>query len=257
MKFTRYLAHGQVSYGIVEGDTVKEITTSPFEEYQVTDHTHKLSEIKFLPPTDPPSFLTIGGNSQSHRAAPMIQAQRVERPPWPRVYIRSNSSLIGHGDSIIRPKDAQTLHEEAELVVVIGKRCIKVSKEDALSYVLGYTCGNDLTVREWEAAGEAWKSKCCDTFFPVGPFIETDIDPGNVMIRARVNGQEVQAENSSQYIYDVPTVMKHITKYMTLMPGDIIWMGTFGTPADCNPGDTVEIDLEGIGVLSNTVKLGD
>ena len=255
MKFARYVAGGQTTHGIVEGDTVRDISGAPWEDQKPTGRSHKLSDVKLLTPTWPRSLLTLGGNSESHRAAPMVRAQKVERPPWPRVFIRANSSLLPHGGTIIRPKEAQTLHEEAELVVVIGKECKHVSKEDAMKQIFGYTCGNDLTVREWEAAGEAWKSKCCDTMFPMGPWIETDVDPTNVMLRARVNGQEVQAENSSHYIYDLPTVISYITRYMSLLPGDVIWMGTFGTPADCKDGDTVEIDIEGIGVLSNRVKL--
>ena len=251
MKFARYLAHGQVSYGVVDGDSVKEITTTPFEDFQVTDHTHGLSEVKLLPPTAPSKILAAGLNYSSHLG---------ERPALeePLIFIKTPSSMIGHGDTIIRPSDVETFHEEGELVIVIKKQCRKVSKEDALDYVLGYTCGNDVSAREWQRGDDQWwRAKSSDTFSPVGPYIADDIDPGNVMLRARVNGKEVQAESTALFIFDVPTVVSFISQRQTLEPGDLIFTGTPGKPADLNPGDTVEVEIEGVGVLSNSVRLED
>jgi 2-keto-4-pentenoate hydratase/2-oxohepta-3-ene-1,7-dioic acid hydratase in catechol pathway len=248
MKFARYLAHGQVSYGVLEGDTLKEITTTPFEDYEVTDHAHALSEVKLLPPTAPSKILAVGLNYSSHLG---------ERSPLqePLIFLKTPSSLIGHGDTIIRPKDVETLDEEAELVVIIKKRCRNVSKEDALSYVLGYSCGNDVSAREWQRGdGQWWRAKSSDTFSPVGPCIVDDIDPSNLMLRGRVNGVEVQAERTSLFIFDIPTVISWASQRMTLEAGDMIFTGTPGKPAHLNAGDTVEVEIEGIGTLSNPVK---
>ena len=250
MKFARYLAHGQVNYGVLEGDTLKEITTTPFEDYQVTDHAHALSEVKLLPPTAPSKILAVGLNYSSHLG---------ERSPLqePLIFLKTPSSLIGHGDTIIRPKDVETLDEEAELVVIIKKRCRNVSKEDALSYVLGYSCGNDVSAREWQRGdGQWWRAKSSDTFSPVGPCIVDDIDPSNLMLRGRVNGVEVQAERTSLLLFDIPTVISWTSQRMTLEPGDMIFTGTPGKPAHLKAGDTVEVEIEGIGTLSNPVAEG-
>ena len=249
MKYARYLAHGRISYGVLEGSTLREITTTPFEEYQVTDHTHSLSEVKLLPPTAPSKILAVGLNYASHlRDRPALEE--------PLIFLKTPSSLVGQGDAIIRPPNVETLDEEGELVVVIKKRCRNVSKDTALDYVLGYTCGNDVSVREWQRGdGQWWRAKSSDTFSPVGPYIVDEIDPGNVTLRARVNGKEVQAESTSMFIFDVPTVVSWISRSQTLEPGDLIFTGTPGTPAHLNAGDTVEIEIEGVGVLSNPVKM--
>lgn len=248
MKYVRYLAHGQVSYGVLEGDTLREITTSPFEEFEITDHAHQVSEVKLLPPTMPTKILAIGLNYASHLGGRPASKE-------PTTFIKTPSSLIGHGDVIIRPKGLETLDEEGELVVVIKSRCRNVSKEDATKFVLGYTCGNDVSARDWQDGdSQWWRAKSSDTFSSVGPWISDDIDPGNVMLRARVNGKEVQVESTSDFLFGVPTVINWVSRYMTLEPGDLIFTGTPGSPAHLNDGDTVEVEIEGIGVLSNPVK---
>jgi len=248
MKFARYEAHGQISFGVVEDETVREITTSPFEEYSITDHVHTLSEVKLLPPTSPSKILAVGLNYSTHLVGRPA-------PREPLIFLKTPSSVIGPGDAIVRPRDVETLEEEGELVVVIKRRCRNISKEDALDYVLGYTCGNDVSAREWQHGdGQWWRAKGSDTFSPVGPYIANDIDPSNVMLRARVNGQEVQAESTSHLIFDVPAVVSWTSRRMTLEPGDLIFTGTPGTPAHLSAGDTVEVEIEGIGVLSNPVR---
>ena len=249
MKFARYLAHGQVSYGVLEGDTLRELTTTPFEEYSVTDHAHTLSEVKLLPPCVPTKILAVGLNYSSHlRERPA--------PEEPMIFLKSPSSVIGHGDTIIRPREVETLDEEGELVVVIKSRCRNVSKEDAMSYVLGYTCGNDVSAREWQRGdGQWWRAKSADTFSPAGPYIVDDIDPNNVMLRAKVNGVEAQADSTSRFIFDVPTIISWTSRRQTLEPGDMIFTGTPGIPAHLNAGDVVEVEIEGIGTLSNPVRM--
>ena len=247
MKFARYLAHGQVRYGVVDGDTLREITTTPFEDHQVTDHTHPVSEVKLLAPAQPSKMLAVGLNYSSH-------LHDRPAPQQPLIFIKTTSSMIGPGDAIVRPNDIETLDEEAELVIVIKSRCRNVSKADAAKYILGYTCGNDVSGREWQRGdGQWWRAKSSDTFSPVGPYISDELDPGNVMLRARVNGNEVQAESTSYLVFDIPTIIEWTSRRMTLEPGDMIFTGTPGEPAHLQAGDTVEIDIDGIGVLSNPV----
>jgi len=249
MIFARYLAHGEISYGVVEGGSIKQITTSPFEEYQVTDHTHPVSDVKLLAPCVPSKILAVGLNYRSHLG---------ERDPLkdPLIFIKTPTSLIGPDEPIILPKAFDgRVDEEGELVAIIKDRCKNVSIEDALNHVLGYTCGNDVSAREWQRGdGQWWRAKASDTFSPAGPFMVTGLDPSDLKLKARINGQEVQAESTRMFLFDLPTVISHITKTMTLEPGDMIYTGTPGHPGQLHAGDVVEVEVEGVGVLRNPVK---
>jgi len=249
MKIARYLAHGQISYGAVEEGNVKELSASPFEPHEVTDHTHPLSDFKLLAPCVPTKILAIGLNYSSH-------LHDRPGPTEPMVFYKTPSSVIGPGDTIIRPKDTAKLDAEAELVVVIKDRCRNVSKENAMQHVLGYTCGNDVSARDWQEADRNWwRAKSTDTFSPAGPFIVTDINPSNIRVTGRINGKEVQSETTSYLIFDIPTLVSYTSKFVTLEPGDMIYTGTPGTPGEMKDGDVCEIEIEGIGILSNPVKL--
>ena len=250
-KFARYEAHGEIAYGVVEGDVVKQITTSPLEDYEVTDHTHNLSEVRLLAPVVPNKIVAIGLNYKSHlgdRTPPAV----------PEPFIKTTSSLANPGQEIVIPREALeqnvTIQEEGELSLVIGKRCKRVSREDAMGVVLGLTCGNDVSARQWQRGDlQWWRAKSSDTFSPIGPFIVTDLDPGNLHLVARVNGKVEQESSTSDLLYDVPTIIEFVTRVMTLGPGDVIMTGTPGQAGDLHPGDTVEIEIEGIGILSNPV----
>ena len=249
MIFARYLAHGEVSYGVVEGNTVKQITTTPFVKHEVTDHIHPLSDVKLLAPCAPSKILAVGLNYGSHLD---------DREPLkePLIFYKTPTSLIGHDDPIIIPKAfGGRVDEEGELVAIIKDRCKNVSREDAMSHVLGYTCGNDVSAREWQRGdNQWWRAKASDTFSPAGPFIVTDLDPSDLMLRARVNGQEVQAETTKMFLFDIPTVISHVSQAVTLEPGDMIYTGTPGKPGQLKDGDVVEVEIEGVGVLRNPVK---
>ena len=247
MKFARYEAHGEVAYGVVEGDAVKQMTASPFQEYEVTDHTHPLSEVRLLAPHVPGKIIAIGLNYRSHLGDR-------EPPAVPEPFYKTPTALIGPGDSIVIPREASQVQEEGELSVVIGKRCKGATVSNALSYVLGYTCGNDVSDRPWQRGDLSWwRAKSSDTFAPLGPFIATGLDPGNLQLTARVNGKVVQESSTSDLLHDVPKIIEFISRVVTLEPGDVIMTGTPGQPADLNPGDTVDVEIEGIGVLTNTV----
>jgi 2-keto-4-pentenoate hydratase/2-oxohepta-3-ene-1,7-dioic acid hydratase in catechol pathway len=249
MKIARYLAHGQVHYGAVEGNSVRALSASPFEDFEVTDHTHTLDEVKLLAPCTPSKILAIGLNYSSH-------LHDRPGPSEPMVFYKTPTSVIGPGETIIRPKDTERLDAEAELVVVIKDQCRNVSKEEAMQHVLGYTCGNDVSARDWQREDRNWwRAKSADTFSPAGPYIVTDIDPSNIRVCARINGAEVQGESTSYLIFDIPDLVSYTSKFVTLEPGDMIYTGTPGEPGEMKDGDVCEVEIEGIGVLSNPIKL--
>ena len=249
MKIVRYQADGKASYGVLEGNTVKQMAGSPFKRGRLTGKTHPLASVKLLAPCEPTKILAIGLNYSSH-------LHGREGPKEPMVFYKTPTSVIGPGDTIIRPKGTAKLDAEAELVIVIKDRCRNVSKSDAMKHVFGYTCGNDVSARDWQRDDRNWwRAKSADTFSPAGPHIETELNPGNVRVRGRINGKEVQSETTSYLIFDVPTVVEWCSKYVTLEPGDMIYTGTPGEPQEMKDGDVCEIEIQGIGVLRNPVWL--
>jgi len=249
MKFVRYEARGKIAYGVVEDNEVREITSAPYEAYEFTGKKRSLTEVRLLAPCTPSKMLATALNYKSHLG-------EHETPGKPELFYKVPSSVIGPGDSIVLPKAAERVEEEAELVVVVGRRCSKVSEADALSYVLGYTCGNDVSARVWQRNDmQWWRAKSSDTFSPFGPYIETDVDISGLDIRARVNGREVQRCNSAELIFGVPALVSFISQVVTLEPGDLIFTGTSGRPAELHDGDVVEVEVEGIGTLRNPVVL--
>ena len=254
MKIARYEAHGAIHYGVVDGDNVTAIEGDLFGEHSLTDHVHKLSDVKLLAPVVPGKILAMGLNYTSHigdRPA----------PEYPMIFHKTPTSVIGPEDTIIRPKEVNRFDAEGEMVVVIKDTCRYVSKADALNHVLGYTCGNDVSARDCqrkdrnENNSDWWRAKSADTFSPMGPWIETDANPADQWLQTRVNGNVEQDQSTKDLIFDVPTMIEFITKYVTLHAGDCIFTGTPGSTQDMAAGAVCEIDISGIGVLRNTVKL--
>ncbi|MBI4300105.1 MAG: fumarylacetoacetate hydrolase family protein, partial [Chloroflexi bacterium] len=164
--------------------------------------------------------------------------------------------LLPHEGTIVIPKEAGKADYEGELVAVMGKRAKNVSKEDALSYVLGYTCGNDVSVREWQDNDtQWWRAKSCDTFAPLGPWIVTGLDPSNLNLSLRLNGETKQQSSTSLLIYDLPAIISFASRHVTLEPGDVIYTGTPGQTSPMKAGDVVEVEVDGIGVLRNHVAV--
>jgi len=248
MKFARYEAHGEVAYGVVENDAVFQLTTTPFEDYEITDHGHGLDDVHLLAPHIPGKLMAIGLNYASHLGD--------KTPPAvPEPFFKPTSAIINPGDSIVIPEGATKVQEEGELVVVIGKRCKGVSRANALDYVLGYTCGNDVSERVWQSGDlQWWRGKGSDTFAPLGPYIVTDVEPGDLQLTACVNGEVAQESSTANLIHDVPAIIEWVSRAMTLEAGDMIMTGTPGQPWDINPGDTVDVEIEGVGVLTNPVR---
>lgn len=253
MKLARYLAQGKIHYGLAEADTLKALRASPLEnpleQYQITGQTHKLSEVQLLAPCLPTKILAIGLNYSSHLHGRPL-------PQEPLVFYKTSTSVIGPNETIIRPKDTARLDAEGELVIVMKDRCRFVPKEQALEHILGYTCGNDVSASDWQKEDRNWwRAKSADTFSPVGPFIATDIDPHKVKLTTRINGREAQSENTSYFIFDVPTLISFLTRFVTLEPGDLIFTGTPGEPGEIKDGDVCEVEIEGIGILRNPIML--
>jgi 2-keto-4-pentenoate hydratase/2-oxohepta-3-ene-1,7-dioic acid hydratase in catechol pathway len=254
-KFARFKVNDTITYGVVEGDNVREISGTIFEDWQKTDKVHALSDVKLMVPTRPQHVFAMAGNYKSH----LSDAEIPPKFRIPQPFLKSLSSLTAHESRIVIPKDAtEEVHYEAEMVIVIGKRARRVPKEKALDYVLGVTCGNDVSERYWQNDEENkdvqwWRAKGSDTFGPCGPFIATGLDYDDLLLTLRLNGEVKQQERTSQMIHDVAAQVNFISKYVTLLPGDLIFTGTSGKTSKLQAGDVVEVELEGVGVLRNRV----
>lgn len=256
MKWCRFQHKGAASYGIIEGDEVVTVEGSPFEQYQRTAERCPLASVKLLVPVIPPTFYAAGLNYRQHVIE--VAHKRGEAPKFPPeadVGYRANNALIADGEAIVIPSDAtEAVQYEGELVVVIGKRCRQVSEAEALEYVFGYTIGNDVSERTWQRGDRTlWRAKNTDTFKPMGPWIVTGLDPAALDVTVRLNGRVVAEYRVADAIFSVQTFISRMSRYLTLYPGDVVWMGTDGAPENMRHGDLVEVDIPGIGVLRNPV----
>ena len=257
MKFCRFLPHATViggkataSYGILDNDGIHDISGTPWGQWTPGTTRWMLKAARLLAPCEPSKIVCVGRNYAAHAAE-----LGNEMPKEPLIFLKPPSSIIGPDDAILLPRYSNRVEHEAELGVVIGKACSQLSdNEDPLSYVLGYTCVNDVTARDLQKADVQFtRAKGFDTFCPVGPHIETQINPEGVLVECRVNGERRQSGNTSLMAYPVASIVRWISRMMTLLPGDLI---ATGTPAGVGPvtaGDTVEVSAAGIGVLRNPV----
>jgi 2-keto-4-pentenoate hydratase/2-oxohepta-3-ene-1,7-dioic acid hydratase in catechol pathway len=256
MIWCRFQADGGPRYGLVEGERVSEVNGSPFEGYTPAGRTHQLSAVKLLVPVVPSTFFCAGINYRDHviRMAALSGREPVF-PAQADIGYRANNALIAHGEPIVIPKDASDeVQYEGELVAVFGKKARNVSREDALDYVLGWTIGNDVSERVWQRNDRTfWRSKNTDTFKPMGPWIVTDVDLETMRTRVRVNDRLVEDFKTNDMIFSAQTFIHEVTKYNTIYPGDVMWLGTDGVPENIKHGDTVHIEITGIGTLSNPV----
>jgi 2-keto-4-pentenoate hydratase/2-oxohepta-3-ene-1,7-dioic acid hydratase in catechol pathway len=256
MKWCRFQVGQQVSYGIVEDERVIEVIGSPFAEHTATPTSYPLTQVKLLPPVIPPMLYAAGPNYRGHvEAMAQRRGAAPQYPTRPEPNFRSVHALIGPEDNIVVPKDcAGAVQPEGQLAVVIGKKARNVSKEDALGYVFGYSIGNDISQRDWQRADRTmFRGKNCDTFKPFGPWIVTDLDPTQFRIVVRHNGEVWEDFSSADQIWDAATWIQELSRYTTLHPGDVLWMGTQGADGDMVPGDVIEVEISGIGILRNPV----
>ena len=256
MRWCRFQDGDRPRYGIIEDDTVVPVDGEPWGTYTRASNGHALASTKLLVPVIPPTFYAAGVNYREH-IIESAHARGVEPefPPHADIGYRANNALIADGESIIIPRDATDLVQyEGELVAVIGKQCRRVSEAEALDYVFGYTIGNDVSERTWQREDRTFfRAKNADTFKPMGPWIETDLDPAQLEVTIRLNGQHKYTYRVGDAIFSLQTFISRTSQYVTLYPGDVLWMGTDGAPENMRDGDVVEIEVPGIGVLRNPI----
>ena len=254
MRWIRYQYGGATSYGIVEGDQVEGVSGNPFDGHRATGNRLPLSAVKIRVPFVPRTFYAAGINYEEHvREAAALLGTEPNLPTRADVGYRANNALIAHGEPIIIPADAtERVQYEGELVVVIGKQAKHLSEDAAFSCILGYTIGNDVSERTWQAKDRTlWRAKNTDTFKPMGPWIETEANPEDMQTTVRLNGEVVSQFATNSMIFGIAHYIAEMTKYLTLYPGDMIWMGTDGATQNMKAGDTVDVEITGIGTLSN------
>ena len=249
MKIVRFAWQDQTEYGLVEDDVVYAIEGDAFGTFERGERVDALPEVQLLAPCTPTKVIAVGLNYAEHAA----EAHH-EVPDEPLIFLKPPSAVIGPDESIVYPPISQRVDYEAELVAVIGCQARNVSADEALDYVLGYTCGNDVTARDLQRKDSQWtRSKSFDTFCPLGPWIVTDLNPADLTVEARVNGQVRQQSRTRHMIFSVAELIYHVTQVMTLAPGDVIMTGTPAGIGPLRPGDRVQVEIEGIGVLANSV----
>jgi 2-keto-4-pentenoate hydratase/2-oxohepta-3-ene-1,7-dioic acid hydratase in catechol pathway len=238
-------------FAVIEDDVVRLIDGHPFGTFRRTDQVAPLAQVRLLAPVIPSKVLCVGKNYTAHAAE-----MGTEAPAEPLVFMKPATSVIGPGDAIRLPALSADVHHEAELAVVIGALSRKVSAEEAEERILGYTCANDVTARDLQRRDGQWtRAKGFDTFCPLGPWVETDVDPGDgLAVRCRVNGDVRQDGTTADLLFSVPELVAYCAAFTTLLPGDVILTGT---PAGVGPlvdGDTVEVEVEGVATLANPVE---
>ncbi|MFA1539558.1 fumarylacetoacetate hydrolase family protein [Actinomadura monticuli] len=255
MRIARFSTDDGMSFGVVEENTVAAIAAHPFGELTFTGQRFPLADVRLLAPILPSKVIAIGKNYADH-----VREMGGDAPPAePVIFSKPSTAVIGPGEAIAYPqKLSERVDHEGELAVVIGRLCREVPAARAADVILGYTCANDVTARDLQAKDGQWtRAKGFDTFCPIGPWIETGIDPADLAISTTVNGEVRQDARTSLLLHDIPTLVEYVSQVMTLLPGDVILTGT---PAGVGPlqiGDEVTVTIENIGSLTNRVIARD
>lgn len=249
MQRVRYRSFDGVHWGELEGGMVHHLTGMLG---RASGHTVPLSDVTLLPPCDPSVIVCVGRNYAEHIRE--MGNDRGGLPTEPGLFLKGLNALSGAGDEVPYPAWTDDLQYEGELAVVIARRMRDVEPEEALDHVLGYTCALDVTARDKQRSDLQWvRGKSADGFCPVGPWLETDLDPSNLRVQTRVNGELKQDGTTADMIFPVPVVLSYISRFMTLEPGDVVLTGTPEGVGPLNPGDVVEVTVEGVGTLTNQV----
>ena len=247
VKYVRYSHAGRVAYGILDGDRVRELSGGLFSNPRPTGTVAQLSDVKLLAPVEPSKVIAVGLNYESHLG---------ERPSatYPGLFAKLPTSIIPTGEEIVLPPDAKNVHYEGEMVIVIGRKASRVSKEEAKSYVFGVTAGNDVSERDWQRSDLQWfRAKASDTFGPLGPAVVTGLDYDDLLLETRLNGEVVQSQRTKDLIFDVASIVSYVSQFFNDTATTEIYTGTPGTTRQMKAGDTVEVEIEGVGVLRNRV----
>lgn len=249
MKIVRAEFQGEVFYGILEGDRVKRLARAPYGGISPTGGEYPLASLKLLPPAEPSKIVAVGKNYRAH-ADEMGEGQ----PEEPLLFLKPSTCIVGNGDDVVYPAISHRLDFEGELGVIIGRKCHAVQRGRSAEVIFGYTCLNDVTARDIQKAVSQWtRGKSFDTFCPIGPHIETELDAMNTTIVTRLNGEVRQSSVTSLMTHDIDKLICYITECMTLLPGDIIATGTPEGIGSMQRGDMVEVEIGGIGVLRNRI----
>ena len=239
--------------GIIDDSVVEELAVAPFEGEVRTGKQMPLEELQLLAPATPSKVIAVGLNYRSHLDNSPIGTR--PEPTEPGLFAKLPSSLVGPGAAIEIPPDAEVIHAEGEVVVVIGRSTRHVRPEEAADHIFGVTAGNDVSERTWQRDDLQWlRAKGSDSFGPLGPRIVTGAAWEDLRLRTRLNGEVVQDARTSDLIFSIPEIIAYASRYFTLLPGDVIYTGTPGKTSTLSPGDRVEVEVEGVGVLANEVK---
>jgi len=247
-------ARPELRHGIIEGESVREISSGFFDKWTKGTRTWPLAGVKLVPPVTPTKIVCIGRNYREH-AVELGNAPPVE----PLIFLKPPSAVIGHGDPIVLTPMSKRVDYEGELGIVIGRRCAQLKdSDDARPYILGFTCVNDVTARDLQKADVQFtRAKGFDTFCPMGPVIETELDLKTAVVETLVNGTQRQAAPVTEMIFSVDVIIRWISRVMTLEPGDVIPTGTPAGVSPLKPGDVVEVSISGLGTLRNPVVAPD
>ncbi len=246
--------NGAPTYGLLVGpDQIQPVRGGLFDGLKPAGAAVKLADVKLLAPGEPSKILAVGLNYKSHLGT--------RTPPAnPELFYKPISCVLHPGEAIIIPPDSKNTHYEGELVLVIGKKVRNATPAQAKEAIFGVTCGNDVSERDWQNGPQKdlqwWRAKGADTFGPFGPVLARGLDYSNLLLQTRLNGKVVQKQNTSDLLFDCVAQVVFASRYVTLIPGDLIFTGTPGSTQKMSSGDVVEVDIEGVGVLSNKVTAG-
>jgi 2-keto-4-pentenoate hydratase/2-oxohepta-3-ene-1,7-dioic acid hydratase in catechol pathway len=259
MRIVRFLARGRARYGILDRNLIRGLRGSPYLHFHHLNSSsvfdgssYALDKVRLLAPCLPSKIVCLGLNYRSH-----IEEMKLPMPSVPLIFLKPSTAVIGPGDKIILPPDWKRIDYEGELGVVLGKKAKDVPEETAKEYMLGYTCFNDVSDRQAQAADGQWtRAKGYDTFAPIGPWIETEVNPDNLKLETYLNGELRQSASTSDLLFGISKLINFISGIMTLLPGDVIATGTPSGVGPMNPGDVVEVRIENIGTLKNFIGSG-
>jgi 2-keto-4-pentenoate hydratase/2-oxohepta-3-ene-1,7-dioic acid hydratase in catechol pathway len=243
--YVRFSHDGRVAYGILEPDTVRKLNTNFLEGGTPDGKAFRLSEVRLLAPVEPSKVIAVGLNYRSHIGDRPV-------PAVPGLFAKMPTSVIGPEDDIVFPPEAQDVHYEGEMVVVIGKKAQNVSESGAHEYIFGVTAGNDVSERAWQKGDLQWlRAKGSDTFGPLGPAVVRGLNYNDLQVTTRLNGEVRQFQRTNDLLFSVDRIVSYVSRFITLLTGDLIFTGTPGTTKAMKEGDVVEVEIEGVGILRN------
>jgi 2-keto-4-pentenoate hydratase/2-oxohepta-3-ene-1,7-dioic acid hydratase in catechol pathway len=250
VRLVRFLAEGRTVCGVLKDDSVAELRGEGFQDLSAVGARHRTADVRLLAPCLPSKVVAVGLNYRDH-----ARELDMAVPEEPILFLKPPTSVIGPNDPIRYPAMSRQVDYEAELGIVISDRVSGVAPGQARHHILGYTCANDVTARDLQRKDGQWtRAKGFDTFCPVGPWIETELDPGDVLVESYLNGERRQSSRTSQFIFGIELLVSFISHVMTLEPGDLIITGTPAGIGPMRPGDEIEVRIEGIGSLKNRVS---